>query len=76
MDQLHFTGEGMFREARIGAGLFIMCSDMQALMEAASVNKVLLNEKEISVIKRIVDGKALYFITNRNDKPVSKWITL
>jgi hypothetical protein len=76
MDQLHFIGEGMFREARIGAGLFIMCSDMQALMEAASVHKVLLNEKEISVIKRIVDGKALYFITNRNDKPVSKWITL
>lgn len=74
--QLRTTEKGKLKIASLGKGQFIISDDMEALMEAASVSKALVNEKELSVIKRRIGNKAIYFVTNRTGQPIDKWITL
>lgn len=74
--QLRTIEKGNLKIASVGKGQFIISADMEALMEAAAIHTALPGEKELSVIKRRVDNKALYFITNRTSVSVDKWVTL
>ncbi|HRG24507.1 MAG TPA: glycosyl hydrolase, partial [Chitinophagaceae bacterium] len=76
LGQIVPTENGKLQVCGIGKGRFIISDDMKALMEAASVSKALVNENELSVIKRRIGNKAIYFVTNRTGQPVDKWITL
>lgn len=76
LEQLKFTENGKKMICTIGKGKFIISEDMQVLMEAASVSKALVNEHELSVIKRRIGNKAIYFVTNRTGQSIDKWISL
>ena len=76
LGQIVPTENGKLQVCGIGKGKFIISDDMEALMKAAAVSKALVNEKELSVIKRRIGSKAIYFVTNRTAQPIDKWITL
>ena len=76
LGQIVPTEKGKLQICGIGKGRFIISDDMQALMEAGSVSKALVNENELAVIKRRIGNRAIYFVTNRTSQPVDKWITL
>ena len=76
LGQIVPTENGKLQICGIGKGRFIISDNMEALMEAANVHTALLGEKELSVLKRRVNNQPVYFINNRTDKSVRKFITL
>lgn len=74
--QLSFSDEGSVKKAIIGKGAFFISDDMDALLQAASVRKESLAEKDLSLIRRKNADGNIYFIDNRSEKAFSGWISL
>jgi hypothetical protein len=74
--QLSFKEDGKIKKAIIGKGAFIVSDDMNALMNAAKVRKETFAENGLSFIRRKNSDGVVYFVNNRSDKTIDKWVSL
>ena len=63
-------------EAMHGKGRWAVSSDMPALMKAAGLKAAPFEASGLGSISRIIDGKPVYFIVNRSDKPIDAWVQM
>ncbi|MET0463021.1 MAG: glycosyl hydrolase [Chitinophagaceae bacterium] len=76
IDQLKFENKEEVRVATIGAGSILLGDDIGQLLQAASVRKESLADKDLSMVRRRNGNGAVYFIANRTEKRFTDWITL
>ncbi|MGJ7030136.1 glycosyl hydrolase [Niabella hirudinis] len=74
--QLRFTSQGNTKKATIGKGAVWISEDLDALMQAGSVRKEKLDDKDIYILRRKNADGRVYFINNRTDRQVEEWVTL
>jgi hypothetical protein len=71
---LHFTKDKEVRTALTGKGKFIVGDDMETLMHFANVSSPVSPDTHLSVVTRTnADGRT-YFICNRTEKEISRWV--
>src|SRR5690606_23716441 len=76
LNQLKFEGAGKVQTAVLGRGAVIISSDVETLMQAAKIRQEQPGGDEVYMLRRkTADGK-IYFINNRSDSAISKWIRL
>ncbi|MFT4155460.1 glycosyl hydrolase [Parafilimonas sp.] len=77
MQQLHFNTNNKVQTAAIGKGRFLLSDDLNALLQAANVNRETMTDKGLQFNKRKNDsGDDVYFIANRSDHKMEEWIPL
>jgi alpha-L-rhamnosidase len=78
-DQLIFTTTdwGDIQFAAVGKGKIFTGSDLQQLLDAASIRRETMVDKGLQFSRRKnADGSNFYFIVNRSNKTIDDWITL
>lgn len=76
ISQLNFTEEGAIRKATIGAGQFIISDALENLMDEIHQYAVLPGDPDLSVVRRTINNAPVYFIVNRTEKPVARFVSL
>jgi hypothetical protein len=74
--KLEKTDDPLVQKATIGAGAFFVGTDVDALLKLTTVQREPMMDDGIWFVRRASDLGFQYFIANRSEKPVSKWITL
>lgn len=73
---LKFEQDKGVQRAKIGKGSFYVGEDLDALLNAAGVQKENWTDKGLSVLRRKNDRGKIYFINNRTSSPLREWINL
>lgn len=73
---VQLTTENGYSTARLGKGRIFLGNDPEVLLTAAAVQPVLPGEKELAVLRRRYKDNPLYFLNNRTQTSLDKWITL
>ncbi len=79
MHQLNFTPASYPRvqSASIGKGRFLICNDLQPLLNATSIRREGMVGKDLQFARRKnADGSEFYFIANRSEHRINEWISL
>ncbi|MDQ3842517.1 MAG: glycoside hydrolase family 2 protein [Bacteroidota bacterium] len=76
MKQLSFAASGKVQKATIGRGTFVVGEDIDALMQAAGVQRETMLDKGLQFVRRKNTDGYTYFINNRTNKAVQEFITL
>ncbi len=74
--QLNFTKTGKVNKAKIGNGSFIVSDNMEDLLQAGGLRNETMHDKGLQFIRRKNADGYTYFINNRTEKPIDKWIIL
>ena len=74
--KLEKTADPLVQKATIGAGAFLVSADVDALLKQTTVLREPMMDDGIWFVRRAYDQGYQYFIANRSEKAVSKWITL
>ncbi len=79
ISQLNFIGTGSddVKIATVGAGRFIIGTNLEKLLESAATRKESMVEKGLQFNRRKnADGTEFYFIANRSNKKMEDWVSL
>ncbi|MES2882828.1 MAG: glycosyl hydrolase, partial [Bacteroidota bacterium] len=76
LSQLSFKNEGLVKKAVVGKGAFIVSDELLPLLSAAHVQNETMSDDGLAVIRRKNNDGRLYFINNRSDQPIAKWVLL
>ncbi len=71
---LSFKEAGKVKTATVGKGSIVLSDEMEELLKAAGISKA-VEAEDLSAIKRKNGDGATYFINNRSNKPIQKWVT-
>jgi hypothetical protein len=74
--KLQNTADPLVQQAKIGAGAFLVSSDVDALLKQTTVQREPMMDDGLWFVRRASDEGYTYFIVNRGDNAVAKWITL
>jgi hypothetical protein len=74
--KLEKTDDPLVQKATIGSGAFFVSTDADALLKQTTVLREPMMDDGIWFVRRAHDEGFHYFIANRSEKPVNKWITL
>lgn len=73
---LDFVQTGVFKKAGKGKGKFIICDDLNVLLNESNARKENFVKQGLSVLRRKNKEGTVYFINNRTDKKFNDWIRL
>ena len=74
--QLEQTDDPLIQKATIGKGAFLVSADMDALLKQSGSRREPMMDDGVWFVRRLDSDGDEYFIANRSDKPVDRWITL
>jgi hypothetical protein len=64
------------RQAAVGKGLFLVGTDLQAMLRRAKVAREPVVDEGVRFVRRTHTQGHHYFLVNRGDRPVDGWVTL
>jgi hypothetical protein len=74
--KLEPTADPLVQRAKIGVGAFLVGSDVDALLKQTTVLREPMMDDGLWFVRRAHNEGCQYFIVNRGDKPVDKWVAL
>ena len=77
--RLNFTPSNYsgVQSASIGKGRFLICNELQPLLNAAAVRREDMTDKNLQFSRRKnADGSEFYFIANRSEHRINEWVSL
>jgi hypothetical protein len=74
--KLEKTANPLVQKAPIGMGALLVSADMDALLKQSRAVREPMMDDELWFVRRAHQEGYQYFIANRSDKPVDRWITL
>ena len=74
--KLEETTDPLIKKATIGSGAFLVSPDVDALLKQAGVMREPMMDDGLWFVRRAHNEGYQYFVANRSEKAVSKWITL
>jgi hypothetical protein len=74
--KLEKTDDPLVQKATIGAGAFFVGTDVDALLKQTTVLREPMMDDGIWFVRRTYEEGYQYFIANRSEKPVDKWVAL
>jgi hypothetical protein len=74
--KLEKTSNPLIQKAKIGVGAFLVSGDVDALLKQSTAMREPMMDDGLWFVRRANDQGYQYFIANRSDKSVDRWITL
>jgi hypothetical protein len=74
--KLEPTADPLVRKATIGKGVFLVSDNVDALLKQSGAMREPMMDDGVWFVRRAHEEGCQYFIANRSDKPVDKWVTL
>ena len=74
--KLENTNDPLVRKATIGHGAFFVGPDAPTLLKYSSARREPMMDDGLWFVRRSTQEGFVYFIANRSDKPVDRWVTL
>ncbi|HXR06703.1 MAG TPA: glycosyl hydrolase, partial [Candidatus Acidoferrum sp.] len=74
--KLEKTADPLVQKAKIGDGAFLLSADVDALLKQSSALREPMMDDGLWFVRRAHQEGYQYFIANRGDKPVDRWISL
>jgi len=76
ISQLNFVEKGTIKKASLGKGQFLMGDNLNNLLETVGVRNEVLAGNELLFVRRRSNNGRVYFINNRSNETIGKWVTL
>jgi hypothetical protein len=74
--KLEKTADPLVQKATIGSGAFLVSADVDALLKQTDIKREPMMDDSLWFVRRADNQGYQYFVANRSEKAVSKWITL